>query len=165
MKESIIQRNNKKYRLKWHKDINFNKLDNITQVYGYIFDNKGKVLIVNPKSTWRLPGGHSEPEDKNFEGTLIREADEEADVDIKNIVPLGYIKVTPLDKNSTEIIHYLLRYVASIKSVKKQTIDIAEGIINDRKFIEVKNFSKYCPWGKMGEEILSEAVKLHKQND
>jgi 8-oxo-dGTP pyrophosphatase MutT (NUDIX family) len=160
MESSIIQINNKKYRLEWHKDINFDKLDNIRQVYGYIFDNKGRLVIVNPKATWRLPGGHPEKKDKTFEETLIRESDEEADVEITGITPLGYIKVTPLDKS--EKINYLLRYVARIKTVKKQTVDIAEGIINDRKFINVKDFSKYCDWGEMGEKILSEAVILNK---
>lgn len=165
MESQIIEFSNKRYKLDWHKNTDFNKLDNIVQVYGYIFDDKGRLLIVNPKTTWRLPGGHLEKEDKTFEQTLIRESDEEADVDIEKIVPLGYIKVTPLDKNTTEKIHYLLRYVAKLKKVKKQTIDIAEGVINDRKFINVKDFSKYCPWGKIGELMLSQAVELSKQND
>ena len=163
MRKSIIQIDNKKYELEWHKDIDFDNLNNITQVYGYLFNDKDELLIVNPKTTWRLPGGHPEAKDKNFEQTLIREADEEADVDIRRIIPLGYIKVVPLDKNTSEKIHYLLRYVARIKSVKKQTIDIAEEIINDRKFIDVKDFSKYCAWGEMGEEILSEAIKLNEK--
>lgn len=163
MRKSNIQIDNKKYELEWHKDTDFDNLNNVTQVYGYIFDDKGRLLLVNPKTTWRLPGGHPEPEDKNFEQTLIREADEEADVDIKNIIPLGYIKVIPLDKNSKEKIHYLLRYVAKLKIVKKQTIDVAEGIINDRKFINVKDFSKYCKWGEMGEDILSEAIELNEK--
>ncbi len=164
MEKSIIKIKDKRYRLEWHEKINFNSLDNITQVYGYIFDDKERLLIVNPKTTWRLPGGHPEPKDKTFEKTLIREADEETDVEINKIIPLGYIKVIPLDKNSDEKIHYQLRYIARIKSVKKQTIDIAEGIINDREFIDIKNFSKYCPWGEMGENMLLSAVKLSKQN-
>src|SRR4030042_3611442 len=152
--KSVVTRKDKnKYLLEWFDSTDFEKIKNVTQVYGYIFDNHKKLLIVNPKSTWRLPGGSPEKEDKNFENTLVREADEEADVEIKNISPLGYIKVTPL--SNKDKIHYLLRYVAEVSKLNNQTEDIAIGGTNERKFIDSKDFSDYCDWGETGLIILN----------
>lgn len=154
---SILTRNDgKKYKLEWINNIDFSNLQNVVQSYGYIFDEMGKLLIVNPGTTWRLPGGGPEKEDKDYEETLIREAIEEADAIIDNIKPIGYIKVTPLDP--AEKVHYVLRYVAKLRQLDKQTIDIAEGVINERKLIKPEEFSNYCDWGEMGLHVLNKAI-------
>lgn len=156
---AITERGNR-YRLEWKRDTEFLKLDKVKQVYGYLFDDEGRLLIVNPNSSWRLPGGGVEEKDDSYEDTLIRESMEEADAEIENLVPMGYIKVIPLEKNSQEEVHYLLRYVGKVVKLNEQTIDEAIGEIGERKFIDPKNFLDYIDWGNLGMDILDYAMEV-----
>ena len=130
------------FELTWHDNIDFSKLKPVTQVYGVCFNKKGEILIINTTGNWQLPGGTPE-KGEGWEDTLIREVKEEADVEIKNIVPLGYQKVYHKEKNS---ISYQLRFLATISKINKQTIDPAEGKIPRRKFVNPENFFNYCHW-------------------
>ncbi len=148
------------YELEWINSIE-TASKNITQIYGFLFTSDNKLCIVNPKRSWRLPGGGIE-KGEDWKQALIREADEEADIELyeDSIKLIGQIKVTPLSKNCTKKEHYLLRAVGKIKNIKEQTIDIAEGIINERKFIAPEEFLKYCKWGKIGEVQLKKALEF-----
>jgi 8-oxo-dGTP pyrophosphatase MutT (NUDIX family) len=157
-----VRRDGKRYLLEWVSGDNFSGLDNVKQVYGYLFDNDGKLLIVNPKSSWRLPGGGVEESDSSYEETLIREATEEADADISNLIGLGYIKVSPFNEDDEDA-HYLVRYIGKIARLNEQTIDEAVGEVNDRKLIDVGEFSDYIDWGEMGLEILRLAVEVRDE--
>ena len=143
----------------WFDSTDFSKLKPVTQVYGICFDDKGKILIINMGKDWLLPGGRPE-KGESFEETLKREVNEEADVEIRDINPLGYQKVWI--KKRDKII-YQLRYFARISKIKKQTIDPARKEILERKFINPEDFLKYCPWGKIGKEIIRLAVKEYKR--
>ena len=156
-KDIVVRRDGKKYLLEWFDSKNFEGLEPVKQVYGYLFDDEEKLLITNPNTTWRLPGGGPEEQDENFEETLIRETDEEADVEIEKITPLGYLKITPID--SDEKLHYALRYVAKVKKIKPQTKDVAIDEMGKREFISPDKFSDYCDWGEMGKMILNKAVE------
>ncbi|MCL6500973.1 MAG: hypothetical protein K6T16_03000, partial [Candidatus Pacearchaeota archaeon] len=72
---------------------------------------------------------------------------------------LGYQKVWSKEKSGI----YQLRYFARVSRVKKQTVDPAEGKIPARKFILPSEFLKYCPWGKIGKEIIRLAVKEYRK--
>jgi 8-oxo-dGTP pyrophosphatase MutT (NUDIX family) len=161
MKEIMLW-NNKKYQMEWFDNTDYSKLKNITQIYGVLFDKSGKICLVRPTIPrgWRFPGGKIEP-GENCKQALIREADEEADIEIDNIVPLGYIKVTPLEKDTAEKVHCLLRATGRITKIKKQTLDPAEDLINERIFIDPKDFLKYCPWGKVGNAVVEKAMKIN----
>ena len=139
------------FRATWYPTKDFSKISPITQVYGICFDKDGKIVVVSlERKKWQLPGGTPE-KNETPEQTLMREVDEEADLDLKNIQPLGYQKIENLDTNE---IQYQLRYFALIAKIKPQTIDQAVGKILVREFIEPKDFSKYCPWGNVGEEVI-----------
>ncbi|MHA1381960.1 MAG: NUDIX hydrolase [Candidatus Helarchaeota archaeon] len=155
MEEKVIWKG-EKFILKWKDSNNFSNLKNMTQSYGFIFDNLGRLLIVNPGRGWRLPGGGIE-KNESPEEALIRECEEEADVEIFNIIPLGYIQAVGI-KDGFE--KDLIRFAARIKKIKKQTKDPAENIINQRKFIKPEEFLNYCPWGKIGEMQLKKAIKI-----
>ncbi len=141
---------------RWHDDINFEELDNVTQVYAFIFDQEGKVCLIKYKGMWGIPGGTPEKEDISFEETLIREVKEEADLEIKDIKRVGYIEVIPRDGSK---IHYLLRYVAFVDKIKNQTEDPAIGEILERKFIDPKDICKYINWGQC-EFQLNKAIDI-----
>ena len=150
------------YTMEVFDDNDYSKLNNITQVYGFIFNEKGEILVVKcgHKKEWCLPGGGPEKYDKTWKDTLIREVDEETDVEIKGIMPAGYIRVTAKDKNESKAkTDFCIRSIAFVKGIKKQTIDPANGMINERKFIPVKDFLKYCPWGENGKVQLEIAIR------
>ncbi len=141
----------------WHDNTNFKNLDNVTQVYAFIFNKQGKVCLIKYKGRWGIPGGTPEKEDKSFEDTLKREVQEEADLKIKNIKRVGYIKVIPRDGSK---IHYLLRYTAFVDKINNQTEDPAIGEILERKFIDPKEICKYIGWGNC-EFQLNKAIKVY----
>lgn len=142
-------------------------LKNLKQVYGFLFDEENNLCIVRPneKAGWRLPGGGPENEDKDWKDTLIREADEEADIelDIDSLKIIGIIKVTPISENCERGIHYALRVSGKISKINEQTEDTAEGVINERLFINPKNFLEYCYWGEIGKIQRDKALEVLKR--
>lgn len=149
----------KRFLLEFFDSCNYPPLNEIAQVYGFIFNDKGELLIVKCEDDrWTLPGGGPEPEDKTWRETLKREADEEADVDLMNIKPAGYLKSTCLEKDSPEVT-FAIRAAAEIVKIKPQTIDPAHGGMNERKFIPVGDFFKYMKWGENGKVQLNLALK------
>jgi len=163
-KEEITWQN-EKYRIEVFDTRNFSKLNDVKQVYGFIFNEDGELLIVKcGEDPWGLPGGTPEPGDKSWEDTLKREVDEEANVEIKDIVPAGYITSTYLGtKTTTAKIGSMIRAVALVKSFKKRAIDPASGVINEMKFIPVKEFLNYCKWGKNGKAQLKIMLQRYKE--
>jgi len=149
------------YDCEWFDNIDFEKLNGVTSILGFIFDDEGKVCLVGfpDKTNWTLPGGHLEEYDENFEACLIREVDEEADLELKDIKRLGYI--TSLKRGDGENKRdYQLRYVARVHKIKEQTIDPAEGIIPDRKFIDPAEFFEHTKWETNGLHQLKQAMEL-----
>jgi len=165
MKEKIIWAG-EEYEMEWFDEKNFLHLSEskIKQVYGFLFDGGGKIVLVRPtkKRGWRLPGGGPEKEDRNWKETLIREADEEADVEVDkdSLVPVGYFKIIPLSENCEKGVHYALRVIGKITKINEQTEDLAEGFVNERIFIEPKDFLKYCPWKESGKIQRDKAVEI-----
>jgi 8-oxo-dGTP pyrophosphatase MutT (NUDIX family) len=151
------------YEMNWDENVDPKLLKDLQQVYGFLFNEEGKLCIVKPgeKGGWRLPGGHPEREDSDWKETIIRESMEEADVELdpSSLKILGIIKNSPKSDNCERKEGYALRVVGKITNIKEQTEDEAEGLINERKFIDPKDFLKYCNWGKFGEHIKNLAVK------
>jgi len=149
-----------KYLMEWLDNVDFESLDNVVQAYGFVFDEEGKICIVDCNNGyWGLPGGGPEDCDETFEDTLRREIEEEADLDIKNIKRVGCFRVTSLSDNcEREGVHHILRYVAEVDKVKERTIDPCIGKIGLRKFVDVGDFSKFVNWGESGEFQLKKAL-------
>jgi hypothetical protein len=161
MKEKVIWAG-QKYEMEWFDLTNISDLNNITQIYGFLFDKTGKLCIVRPteKRGWRLPGGGIE-KGEDWKQALIREADEEADIELDkdSLKLIGYIRVIPLSENCEKGIHYLLRASGKITNINKQTEDIAEGLVNERKFISPEKFLDYCNWGEIGKIQIEKLLK------
>lgn len=150
----------KTYDCEWFDSVDFSELEKerIIQAHGFIFDENNNVCLVDcdGKGKYVLPGGKPEPNDKSYEDTLKREVDEEADLEIKEIKPIGHIKVIPRDNK--EKIHYSLRYIAKVHNKKQQTTDPAKGRIPSRMFIHVDEFDSYTGWGENGIFQLKKAL-------
>lgn len=150
------------WEMEWSDKTDFEKLDNVIGAQGFVFNDKGKFCIIklSCKKHWLITGGKPEKFDKSFEDTLIREVDEEADLEIKDIKRVGY--VISYKKDSPEKKEYSLRYVARVKKIKPQTIDPAYNEIPQRKFIFPEEFDKYCGWGENGEFQIKKALSKIK---
>jgi len=146
------------YNIEWFEDIDFLKIKNIKQVYGILFNKEGRLLIINTVGNWQLPGGKPE-KGETWEETAIRESLEEADVEIEDLIPLGFQKVSEVKKNKNLSPFYQIRFVANIKKLNESSIDPATGNIPERKFIKSEEFLKYCPWGEIGQHIINLAKK------
>ena len=156
-----IEWRGEKYLTEWLGDVDFEKLDNVTQSYGFIFDKEGRVCVVDcDKGYWSLPGGAVEAEDKSYEDTLRREADGEADLILKNIRKIGCFRVTLLDKKDSSDVHHVLRYVAEVEKINKQTVDPCNGKIAVRKFVRPEEFNDYVKWGESGDFQIERALEV-----
>jgi len=148
------------YNVEWFDDINFSNIDNVKQVYGIFFNEEGEILIVNTVGNWQLPGGKPE-ENESWEETLIREAIEEADVEIEDIMPVGYQYVSEIKDGQNGETFTQLRFLAKILNLNDSTEDPDTGIIPERKFIRPEEFSNYCPWGKIGQYVIDKANQMY----
>ncbi len=146
----------------WIKTDNLENYSPITQVYGIVFNDKNEVIICRESNSgsWIIPGGHPE-EGESIEQTLKRELQEEVDVEIEDIKPLGVQKVTfPDDVNSDKAI-YQVRCIAKLKKLNSQTPDPANGNTWERKFIPASEITNYVKWGKTGEVMFKDAVEVY----
>lgn len=152
------------YDCEWFDDTNFEALDSISGARGFIFDDKNRVCIYKVKKNigWNALGGRAEEEDNSPEETLIREVNEEVDIELKDIKRVGYLKAIPRDKTKKSEIIYEPRFVARVKEFKERTIDPAEGVMGEMKFVKPKEFCKYTGWGKDGEFQLKKALEKLK---
>lgn len=152
-----------KFLVEVFDDNDFSKLKDIPQVYGFLFNDKNEIVIFRkgPKAEWCLPGGGPEKCDKTWKDTLIREAEEEVDVEIDDIKPAGYLKSTALSKDTPQKVRVgiMVRAIAKITKIRPPTIDPCTGILNERKFIPAKDFLKYCHWDGNGKVQLELALK------
>ncbi|CUU60990.1 NUDIX domain-containing protein [Parafrankia irregularis] len=65
----------------------------VTQVYGWLIDDAGRVLVQDIDGWHNLPGGTPESCDRGLVDTLVREAREESQVEVVNPVYLGFQEV------------------------------------------------------------------------
>ena len=111
----------------------------VSQVSGYVFNDKNEMLIVKNKN-WTIPGGHPE-EGETYLETLKREVIEESNVGIKNITYLGQVKVTNMDNGEVK---YQLRYTAEADVVND--FEQKEFEVSERIFINPADLTTYIPW-------------------
>jgi len=151
------------WEMEWSDNTDFEKLKNVIGVQGFVFDDSGRFCIIklSCKERWLITGGKPEKEDKTFEDTLIREVDEEADLNIKDLKRVGYI--ASYKKDNPEKKEYSLRYIAKVDKIKPQTPDPAYDEVTERKFIFPEEFEKYCGWGENGEFQLKKVLKARSE--
>lgn len=65
----------------------------VIQVYGWLVDDAGRVLVQDTGDRFNLPGGSPEPIDVDLAATVVREAMEESQVTVTDVVYLGYEQV------------------------------------------------------------------------
>ena len=150
------------YDLEWFDNLDIEDKE-IYSVSAFMFDKDGKLCLINVKAEqgWTLPGGRVEKEDKSPEDALIREVEEEADIELKNIRRLGYFRTTC--RSDPNYLTYNLKFVADIDKIKDQTVDPAHDVVPERIFIEPEQFKEYANWGVNGEFQLEKALEKLKE--
>jgi 8-oxo-dGTP pyrophosphatase MutT (NUDIX family) len=137
----------------------FDSLDKskATQVYGVCF-SEGKMLIVfnGKRKSWGLVGGTIEP-GESFEECLRREVEEESNMKVLSLAPIGYQAVT-VDENTI----YQLRFACTIEPIGPFVADPAESI-TEIKLIDPLSYKEFFDWGEIGERIITRALELKKE--
>lgn len=108
-----------------------------TQVSGYIFDDKNRLLVVKSGNVWTIPGGHPELYETAY-GTLVREVMEEACVTLKDIKYLGAVEVVENGE-----IYYQMRYTAKVEEVLEFKNEFETSV---REFVDLKRLKEYIKW-------------------
>ncbi len=136
------------------------------QVYGIIFNDKDEVLVIEEEGQWKIPGGTPE-NGESPEETLVREIQEEADVTLKNIKLIGAQKVEfrkYSNPNTSEGDRfYQIRYIADVDELNPQTPDPDGGETHPRKFVKFEELNELHGWGKTGQAMFDEALKIHNK--
>ncbi len=131
----------------------------VTQVWGWLFAEDGRVLILIGQDTGSacLPGGTAEPDDSTPEQTLRREAWEEARVRISDPLYLGY-----LHDNTNNSRCARARYAAQITGWKPPGRDEATGQTYARLLATPEQTAQLFDWG---DEAACQLVAVHSARE
>ncbi len=154
--------NGTKVVVEWIRTDSLEKITPISQVYGIVFNDKNEILIARKvgDEKWIIPGGHPEG-NETVEETLKREMIEEADVEVKNIKLLGGQKVH--QEGKPKAYTYQVRCVCEVKELLPQTIDPAENVNWERKFVPAAEITEYVKWGITGDAMFKDAIELWRK--
>ena len=162
---NIVEWNSQKVKYTWIPGADTHSFVPFTQVYGIAFNDEGKVLVIQEKEVWKIPGGTVELGEAPEE-TFIREFNEETDVSLKNIKFIGALRVEFLDQENPNKnegnTFYQLRFIADVDKILTQTPDPDGGEIHPRKFIPLDDLIKISNWGETGKAMFEEAAAKHK---
>ncbi len=139
----------------------FNELDYglCRQVYGICFcDDKMVIGYGGQKKDWGLIGGTIE-KGETFEQTLMREIQEESNMEVLKCVPVGYQKV--IDTRDGNHI-FQLRYACAVRPIGPFISDPAGGV-TEIKLINPMNYKQYFDWGKIGERMINRALEVKEK--
>ncbi|MFI6579474.1 NUDIX domain-containing protein [Nocardiopsis sp. NPDC050513] len=128
----------------------------VRQVYGFLFDEEGRVLLRVEGSTSSLPGGRPEPQDTDFGATLRREADEEVTADIGTPHYLGYQRVD--DRDGTPP-YAQVRMVARVNGLRESRPDPDTGRTYQREFVAPHVAADRLAWGEPGRLQVAAAAE------
>ncbi|MEI9907819.1 MAG: NUDIX hydrolase [Actinomycetota bacterium] len=125
----------------------------IKQVYGFIFDPEGRVLIFEDEGKFNLPGGRPEHQETISE-TLVREVMEEVQVEISVPQYLGFQRVESND------VFAQIRMIAKINHIFPSAIDPSSGRKYSRFLVPPSQLNALLQWGTSGEKQIQSAIAL-----
>ena len=127
----------------------------------FIINEDDKVLIVlrsktadkNP-NVWEVPGGHVDPEDKNYLDAAIREAREEVDLVINNLRDLE------TEEYHNRIKHFFVtdQYEGTIKIVKNPTTGIIEH--SEHMWATLEDLKGLKQQSRVSTYLMEKAIKI-----
>ena len=137
----------------------------VTQVYGIIFSNDGRILLKcenkNNKKVYSFFGGHPEDFDSSYVDTLNRELFEEANISVSNIRYVGYQYV---DEENKKAPYAQLRYTAVLDIVGKNRPDLDNNILYERILCPPQIAITLLGWGDNAIKQINAALDIAKRN-
>ena len=136
----------------------FSNIQNINQVYGFIFNNNNEILLVSHKDLiWSIPGGHTEMNETPI-NTLIRECYEEtgAIVDPKDCIPFflqkAYKKIDGVWKFDEVQVRYIVKTAKFEKFISDPDL---ENPILYQKFFSIPSLKEFLKWGTTTDFVIN----------
>ena len=126
----------------------------ITQVYGVLFTDDGRIMLRVDKGFHGLVGGAPEP-GETHEETLHREVYEEVNCEISDLHYLGYQTVIGDGEPYAQ-----LRYVAKVTKIGKNRPDLDGGKMCERILVPAEEAGDILDYGEEGKKIIAAAIKL-----
>lgn len=117
----------------------------VVQVYGWLLDDAGRVLVQNTRDRFNLPGGSPESGDADLAATVIREAMEESQVTVTEVVYLGYEQVQRAGRP-----HALVRTVGKVGEFHPRRPDPDGGRLFRRLMTSLAEAPGLLEWGCSG---------------
>jgi 8-oxo-dGTP pyrophosphatase MutT (NUDIX family) len=128
----------------------------VRQVYAWVVNAAGHALLIKMPGGWNLPGGTPEVCDRGWEATLRREVLEEADVTLRELVPLGYQEVRPARAEP----YAQLRVAARLDEWRESTPDPDTGLIYPRVWVPLGRAGGLLGWGEPGQAQAAAAARV-----
>ena len=130
----------------WHEAVHPPAAMEVTQVYGYVFDALGRVVVLRDThiGAWNLPGGTPEEVDGGDRvATLVREVAEEVQVTLTGPVYLGYQQVDRPGRAP----YAQLRMAAHLGRLDARAPDPDNGRVHVRRLCPVNEAAELLGWG------------------
>jgi ADP-ribose pyrophosphatase YjhB (NUDIX family) len=124
----------------------------VLQVYGFIFDLSGRILLQDDDGHYNLPGGKPHG-GETFVETLTREAAEESQVRFNWTNYLGYQHVQGEEEFAQ------VRYAALLARILPAVPDPATGREYRRLWVPPMAVNALLGWGESGKQQIEIAVK------
>lgn len=148
----------KKYTAEYSdmNDFSLLPIDKCKQVYAVaVYDNKILFVYNSKRQEWSLVGGTVEP-GETLDECLFREIKEESNMMVVGYWPIGAAYIPEADI-------WQVRYACKVRPFGNFISDPA-GSITKIKLVDPKDYKKYFDWGKMGDHIITKALKLLDSN-
>jgi len=128
--------------------------EKVTQSYGVCFLGDKMVIVYSSKyKHWTMPGGSIE-KGESYEECLRREIQEESNMKVLALTPIGYQEVHFEGK-----IYNQLRYVCLVGPYGDFVSD-PDGSVNEVKIADPKECLEHLDWGEIGERLVTRALEL-----
>ncbi|MGH3830106.1 MAG: NUDIX hydrolase [Pseudonocardiaceae bacterium] len=127
----------------------------VIQVYGWLVDDAGRVLLQDTGDQFNLPGGSPEPIDVDLAATVVREAMEESQVTVADVVYLGYEQVERAGRPRA-----LVRTVGRIGEFHPRQPDPDGGRVFRRLMTSLAEAPGLLGWGPSGVAQARAAARI-----
>lgn len=124
----------------------------VRQVYGFVFNSDGQILVLEDDGKFNLPGGKPE-NGETFAKTLIREVAEEVQISIFPPEYLGYQLVAGDDGFAQ------VRLIALIDQIRPQEMDPSTGRLYKRLWVPPTHSNNLLKWSESGDQQIASAVQ------
>jgi hypothetical protein len=127
----------------------------VVQMYGWLLDDAGRVLVQDTGTRFNLPGGSPEPGDADLAATVAREALEESQVTVTEVVYLGYEQVQRAGQQQA-----LVRTVGRIGQFNPRHPDPDGGRLFRRLMTPLRDAPGLLGWGCSGLAQAQAATRI-----